>query len=56
MTCHPSEGLVQTCRVPPGVYAGSTRLPFGVFGRQRSGADSLDLCGFARLGATSGDV
>lgn len=38
-----------------GVYAGSTRLPFGVFGRQRSGADSLHSCGFSRLGATGDD-
>ena len=45
---HPLEGGC-TSR---GVYQGSTRLSFGVFGRQRNGEGFLDSCGFARLGAT----
>src|SRR5919108_2409022 len=45
----------RSCRAPgtsPRTYHGSTRLPLGGFGGQRRGADSLDLCGFARLGTT----
>lgn len=38
------------------VYAGSTCLPSGVLGRHRRGADSLDSCGLARLGATGDDT
>src|SRR5262249_50800005 len=39
-----------------GVYAGSTRLPFEVFGRHRSGTDSLERCGLARPGAPTRDA
>jgi hypothetical protein len=38
------------------VYAGSTRSPPEVLGRQRSLADSLDSCGLDRLGATGDDT
>jgi hypothetical protein len=39
-----------------GVYAGSTSLPFGVFGRHRSRAESEEPCGFARPCATCRDT
>jgi hypothetical protein len=39
-----------------GVYAGSTFLSFGVFGRQRSRADWSEPCGFVRPGVSSADT
>jgi hypothetical protein len=44
-----------TSQLWAGVYAGSTPLSFGVFGRHRRGLDPVEPCGFARLSASSDD-